>query len=109
MSLCQTEIIYESEGFVLTRCVDCGRLGMLFGQGMLCFDQANFEAFMNYMDKMIFEADKMQFYDDRDRVMIETYHPDVHFCLVEEEFYRLKAALAEVKLQLNILDLIRQF
>jgi hypothetical protein len=43
-----------------------------------------------------------------DRVVIETYHPDVQFTLLEEEFYRLKACVIEANDNLQLIDMIRK-
>lgn len=107
MSSCKPEIIYEGKSFVLTQCRDCGRLGMLYGQCMLSFDEHSLGAFLKYMRRLDFEREKLRFYDGRDRVVIETYHPDVQFCLEEDEFYRLKAFLLEGENQYEFLNLIR--
>lgn len=108
MAACRTEIIYQNEDFVFTKCSDCDRMGLMFKQAMISFDELNFNAFCRYLHQMDFEFEKVPFVDGLDRVVIETYHPDVQFLLLEEEFYRLKAYVLEVNAQLQLLELIRK-
>ncbi|UZD22882.1 hypothetical protein PBT90_05550 [Algoriphagus halophytocola] len=108
MSSCRTEIIYQNEEFVFTKCTDCGRMGLMYKQAMISFDELNFNAFCRYMERMEFDYEKYSFFDGHDRVVIETYHPDVQFTLLEEEFYRLKANVIEANAQLKLLELIRR-
>lgn len=108
MSACRTEVIYQNEDFVFTKCSDCDRLGLMFKQAMISFDELNFNAFCRYMERMEFEFEKYSFFDGLDRVLIETYHPDVQFTLLEEDFYRLKANVIEANAQLHLLELIRK-
>ena len=107
MSACKTEVVYEDEGFVLTQCRDCGRIGMLHGQCMLAFDFYGFRSFFNYINSMDFEHNKLPFFDGVDRVIIETYHPDIQFCLDEFDFFKLKAFLVEGEQQFSLLQEIR--
>jgi hypothetical protein len=108
MSACHTEIIYQNDGFSFTRCQDCGRMGLMYRQAMIAFDEPNFDAFRRYLLRLDFEKEKYPFFDGLDRVVIETYHPDVQFTLLEEEFYRLKACVIEANTQLRLLDMIRK-
>lgn len=108
MSFCRTEIIYQHEDFVFTKCTDCGRMGLMYKQVMISFDDVNFDAFCRYIKRMEFEYEKYPFFDGMDRVVIETYHSDVQFTLLEEEFYRLKASVIEANAQLQLLELIRK-
>jgi len=108
MSSCQSEIIYQNEDFIFTRCVDCCRMGMMYKQAMISFDEMNFDAFQRYLGRMEFEEEKYPFFDGLDRIVIETYHPDVQFTLLEEEFYRLKANVMEAAAQLQLIELIRK-
>lgn len=108
MSACHTEIIYQNEDFVFTRCQDCGRMGLMYRQAMIAFDELNFDAFRRYMLRMDFDEEKYPFFDGLDRVVIETYHPDVQFTLLEEEFYRLKAGVIEADNHLKLIEMIRR-
>ena len=108
MSGCRTEIIYQNEDFVFTKCTDCDRMGLVYKQAMISFDELNFDAFRRYMERMEFEFEKYPFFDGLDRVVIETYHPDVQFTLLEEEFYRLKANVIEANAQLQLIEMIRK-
>jgi hypothetical protein len=108
MSSCQTEVIYHNNDFVFTRCLDCGRMGMMYRQAMIAFDEASFESFQKYLLRMDFDQEKYPFFDGLDRVVIETYHPDVQFTLLEEEFYRLKALVIEANTNLKLIDTIRR-
>lgn len=108
MSYCNTEIVCQSEDFIFTRCTDCGRMGLMYKQAMISFDEMNFDAFCRYMERMEFEYEKYSFFDGLDRVVIETYHPDVQFTLLEEEFYRLKANVIEANAQLQLIEMIRK-
>ncbi len=108
MSVCQVEIIYQNEDFVFTKCPDCGRMGLMYKQAMIAFDEPNFDAFRRYILRMEFEYEKYPFFDGLDRVVIETYHPDVQFTLLEEEFYRLKACVIEANNHLKLIDMIRK-
>lgn len=108
MSSCQTEIIYQNDDFVFTRCPDCGRMGLMYRQAMIAFDELNFDAFRRYMLRLDFEQEKYPFFDGLDRVAIETYHPDVQFTLLEEEFYRLQAFVIEANINLHLIDTIRR-
>jgi len=108
MSSCQAEIIYQNDDFIFTRCQDCGRMGLMYKQAMIAFDELNFDAFRRYMLRLDFEQEKYPFFDGLDRVVIETYHPDVQFTLLEEEFYRLKACVIEANVNLQLIDTIRR-
>ena len=57
---------------------------------------------------MEFEFEKYSFLDGLDRLVVETYHPDVQFTLLEEDFYRLKANVIEANAQLQFLEMIRR-
>lgn len=108
MSTCRAEIIYQNEAFVFTKCTDCDRMGLIYKQAMISFDELNFNAFCRYIMRMEFEHEKYPFFDGLDRVVIETYHPDVQFTLLEEEFYRLKANVIEANAQLQLNEMIRR-
>ncbi|MFC5625932.1 DUF6686 family protein [Algoriphagus winogradskyi] len=108
MSSCKTEIVYQTEDFVFTKCADCDRMGLMYKQAMMSFDALNYNAFCSYLDRMEFEFEKYPFFDGFDRVVIETYHPDVQFTLLEEEFYRLKANVIEANAQLELIEMIRR-
>lgn len=108
MAACQTEVIYQTDDFVFTKCVDCSRMGLMYKQAMISFDLLNFDAFSRYLNRMEFHHEKFLFFDGMDRVVIETYHPDVQFTLLEEEFYQLKANIIEVNAQLQLIEMIRK-
>ncbi len=107
MSYCKTELVYQNEEFVFTRCTDCCRMGLMYKQAMISFDELNFDAFSRYMERMDFEEEKQVFMDGSERIVIETYHQDVQFSLLEEEFYRLKAYVMEASVQLQLIGMIR--
>ncbi len=107
MPACHLEVVYKYGDFIMTRCADCGRIDMLYRQCMLSFDGYSLRSFLNYMEQRNFENEKFPFDDHEDRIIIETYHPDVQICLVEGEFYCLLACLKEAKIQFEMLELIR--
>ncbi len=96
------------DNFILTRCEHCGRIGLMYGQCMLSFSKVDFRGFCRYIEDLTFESDHSPFYDEVDRIVIETYHMDIQFTLKEEEFYRLKGSLNEAQMQLQIDDLLRK-
>lgn len=108
MSVCQTEIIYQKDDFVFTKCIDCSRMVMMYKQAMISFDELNFDSFYRYMEQMDFEENKYLFFDGLERLVIETYHSDVQFTLLEEDFYRLKANIIETDFQLQWLEIIKE-
>ncbi|GGZ32203.1 hypothetical protein GCM10007049_27020 [Echinicola pacifica] len=108
MDYCKPEIILMKNQFILTRCEHCGRIGMMFGQCMASFSMMDFKGFCRYIEELDFEGDYSPFYDGLDRIVVETYHQDIQFTLLEEEFYRLKDCLGEAQIQLQIDDLLRK-
>jgi len=107
MNYCKTEVILLKEGFILTRCEHCGRIGMMYKQCMVSFSALDFRGFCRYIEDLGFESDFSPFYDGVDRIIIETFHMDIQFTLLEEEFYRLKDCLQEAQMQLKIEDLLK--
>ncbi|WP_200977544.1 hypothetical protein [Echinicola sp. 20G] len=107
MNYCKPEIIVMKEDFILTQCEHCGRIGMMYGQCMVSFSRLDFKGFCLYIDELSFEGDFSPFYDGVDRIVLETYHMDIQFTLLEEEFYRLKGCLQEAQMQLQIYDLLK--
>lgn len=80
---------------------------MMYEQCMLSFSQVDFRGFCRYMDDLSFDSDFSPFYDGVDRIIIETFHMDIQFTLMEEEFYRLKGFLQEARMQLQIEKLLK--
>ncbi|MFD2034995.1 DUF6686 family protein [Belliella marina] len=108
MSECNTEVILMKDGFILTRCEHCDRICLMYQQFMIRLNSQDFGAFMRYIEHMEFESHYFPFYDGIDRIVLETYHPDIQFTLMEEEFYMLKAYLQEAKMHLQIAELLKQ-
>lgn len=95
------------DGFILTRCECCDRIGMMYHQFMFSFSPLDFKAFNRYMEAMSFENNYSPFHDGVDRVVIETYHFDIQVTLKEEEFYRFKSCLQEAQIKLQIYDILK--
>ncbi|QDH80540.1 hypothetical protein FKX85_16425 [Echinicola soli] len=108
MNYCNPEVILMKNNFILTRCEHCGRIGLMYGQCMLSFSKVDFTGFCRYIDDLSFEGDHSPFYDGVDRIVIETYHMDIQFTLMEEEFYRLKSCLSDAQVQFQIEDLLKK-
>ncbi len=108
MSHCKPEIILQRDDFVLTRCHQCQRVGMMYGQCMLSFNSKNFNGFCRYLEELQFEDDHKPFYDGIDRIIIESYHQNIQFALKEEEFYQLKDFLLEAHLQLQVQEILNK-
>ncbi|WP_339717423.1 DUF6686 family protein [Cyclobacterium amurskyense] len=108
MSACKTEIIYQNKDFIFTKCMDCSRMGLMYHQVMIGFDEINFSAFIRYLKQLDFETYKYPCIDGIDRVIIETYHQDIQFSFSEEEFYTLKTGVIEANEQLQLIEMIRK-
>ncbi|UCS92841.1 hypothetical protein KZP23_19545 [Echinicola marina] len=107
MNYCSPEVLMMKDDFILTRCEHCGRMGMMFGQCMVGFSEIDFKGFCLYIDELSFDGNYSPFYDGVDRIVLETYHMDIQFSLLEEDFYRLKSYLQEAQVQIKINDLLR--
>ncbi|MDN3671041.1 hypothetical protein QWY93_17135 [Echinicola jeungdonensis] len=107
MSQCKPEIILQKDDFVLTRCTECQRVGMMFGQCMVSFEQKDFNGFCRYLEELEFEEDHKPFYDGIDPIIVETFHTNIQLTLKEEEFYQLKGLLIEAHLQLQVQELFK--
>lgn len=108
MSTCKTEVIYQNRDFIFTKCVDCCRMGLMYHQVMIGFDEVNFAAFIRYLKQIDFDYYKFPCMDGIDRVIIETYHQDIQFSFSEEEFYHLRACAIEANEQLELIEIIRK-
>lgn len=102
MGTCEPDVVLIKDGFILTRCSHCDRIGMMHQQFMMSFGPLDFDAFCRYVARMNFQEHACPFFDHVDRVVVETYHMDIQFTLTEEEFYRFKAYVSEASLQLQI-------
>ncbi|WP_186756655.1 hypothetical protein [Echinicola salinicaeni] len=107
MNNCSPEVLMMKGDFILTRCEHCGRMVMMYGQCMVGFSEIDFKGFCLYIGGISFEGDYSPFYDGVDRIVLETYHMDIQFSLLEEDFYRLKSYLQEAQVQIKINDLLR--
>ena len=87
MSTCKTEVIYQNQDFIFTKCVDCCRMGLMYHQVMIGFDEVNFAAFIRYLKQIDFDYYKFPCMDGIDRVIIETYHQDIQFSFSEEDIW----------------------
>jgi hypothetical protein len=107
MMSCEPEVVLMKEGFILTRCNHCNRIGMMHRQFMISFGPLDFDAFCRYVERLDFQDHACPFFDDVDRMVIETYHMDIQFTLTEEEFYRFKGHIEEARFQLQLYLLLK--
>lgn len=106
MSYCIPKILVNGKYFNVSKCKDCGRMGLYYKNLLIGFEQVDFECFASSFDDVYFEKYSSEFPDGKQHIVINSAHKDIQFTFTREEFQELKDILAQSLLLLQTHEIL---
>ena len=101
-----SETLFEQDNFIVSKCHNSGKVGLLYQNMLVAFDEIDFDQFIAGFDKINFFQESIIFPDRTAKIVLETSHNNIQFCLEEDEFQEMRNMINQVGLLLEARKLI---